>query len=442
MTIIDKSNLKNLLKQCWSVSWPMILIMFFEFLINMADVYIAGKINKEVQASIGFVSQIYFIFVVIANSITVGAVSVISRIYTSDKKHEISTGIFSVVVTAVGAGVLLSLLGVLLSGQIINLLNVPQILKNYSIPLALIYASGLVFHYILINTNGILRATKRIKLSLYTMAVACILNISLNFIFVFYTPLGFKGIALSTVASIIIAAAINLFHVSKLISVRAFSLQIVKKVFGIGWASGVLQIGWQLGATVLFLIVGNLPERGIEVMAAFTNGMRVEALIFLPAFAFNMANAVVVGNLLGENKKREAFYGGLYTALMGVGLITILTAIVIIFAKPTAMFLSENDIVVAESIRYLYISMISEPFMAFGVILGGGLNGAGDTRSVMVRVISSLWFIRLPLAYIFGIFFELGPSGIWWSMNFSIFTQACLIGGHYFKRRWLEGDGI
>lgn len=442
MTIIDKSNFKDLLKQCWSNSWPMILIMFFEFLVNMADVYIAGKINKEVQASIGFVSQIYFIFVVIANSITVGTVSVISRIFTSDKKDEVSTGVFSVVLTTIVSGIILSLMGIFFSGRIVSFLNIPQVIKSYSIPLVFIYSSGIVFHYLLINTNGILRATKRIKISLSTMAIVCILNITLNFVFVFYTSMGFKGIALSTVLSIVVGSMINLFYVSKLIHTKKYSLQIVKKVFSIGWASGVLQVGWQFGATILFLIVGNIPENSVEVMAAFTNGMRVEALIFLPAFAFNMANAVVVGNLLGENKRKEAFYGGFYTAMMGVGVITVLTVIVIIFAKPTAIFLSKNDIVIAESVRYLYISMISEPFMAFGVILGGGLNGAGDTRSVMVRVISSLWFIRLPLAYIFGIFFGFGASGIWWSMNFSIFAQAYLIGRHYFKRGWLERDGV
>ncbi len=39
----------------WQVSWPMTLIMFFEFLISLTDVYFAGRISKEVQAADGFV---------------------------------------------------------------------------------------------------------------------------------------------------------------------------------------------------------------------------------------------------------------------------------------------------------------------------------------------------------------------------------------------------
>ena len=54
-----------------SVSWPLTLIMFFEFLIGLTDVYIAGKVSKEIQATYGFVIPLYFIFIVIGNALTV-----------------------------------------------------------------------------------------------------------------------------------------------------------------------------------------------------------------------------------------------------------------------------------------------------------------------------------------------------------------------------------
>lgn len=40
----------------WQVAWPMTRIMFFEFLIGLTDVYVAGRISKEVQAAYGFVA--------------------------------------------------------------------------------------------------------------------------------------------------------------------------------------------------------------------------------------------------------------------------------------------------------------------------------------------------------------------------------------------------
>ncbi|MDD4183511.1 MAG: MATE family efflux transporter, partial [Candidatus Omnitrophica bacterium] len=87
--------------------------------------------------------------------------------------------------------------------------------------------------------------------------------------------------------------------------------------------------------------------------------------------------------------------------------------------------------------KYIYISLVFEPFMAWGIILGGGLNGAGDTKSVMFIVTGTLWLIRIPLAFILGISLGFGAAGIWWAMNISIFVQALLMSIRYFKKKWL-----
>ncbi|WP_148255773.1 MATE family efflux transporter [Flexistipes sinusarabici] len=417
----------------------MILIMVFMFFISLTDVFIAGRISKDVQASVGLVSQVYFIFVVVATSSNVGTVSVISRLYSSDDRETYKNAVYSILLTIFIAGIVLSVLGVLLSPFIIKLLNVPESIKKISIPLTQIYAAGVAFQYVLLCTNGILRASKMVKRSLLTMSVVCVINIFLNFYFVFYTPIYYNGIALSTAVSLFIGAVINFFFVKKILKgALSYTFYYVKRIFNIGWPSALLQLGWQLGTTTLFLIIAKLPEKSVEVMAALTNGMRIESAIFLPAFAFNMANAVIVGNLLGEGKKHEAFKNGIVTAVMGVIAITLMTLIVVIFAKDVSQILSKNSLVIDESVLYIYISMISEPFMAFSVILGGGLNGAGDTRSVMVRIVAGMWLVRIPLAYIMGISLGFGAPGIWWSMNASIITQMILITRRYFKKEWLD----
>jgi len=211
----------------------------------------------------------------------------------------------------------------------------------------------------------------------------------------------------------------------------------VKNIFNISWPSGLLQAFWQTGSLVLFLILSMLPKNNVEIMAALTNGLRIESAIFLPAFAFNMANAVIVGNLLGKKENPDAFRGGLITAVMGVVIVTILTILVMLNAKNIAGFLSDNNTVITQSVKYIYIALIAEPIMAWGVILGGGLNGAGDTWSVMTITALSVWLVRIPLSYILGIYLGLGATAIWWAMNISILVQAILITRRYFNKRWI-----
>jgi len=436
---LKKERVRALFRQSWSMSWPMTLIMFFLFLIGLTDVYVAGRISKEIQASYGLASQIYFILCIIVFALTVGAVSLVSRLYTSDKKEEFIAAVDSSIAVSLAAGIVFTAIGLLFSQEIIQILAVPIVLKGYAVALLRIYSAGLVFSYFLITSNGVLRASGMIRSSLITMAAVCVLNALLNFFLAFHTPLGFRGIAVATVFSSCLGCLMNLFFMRRKISgLFKFSAPAVQAMIRIGWPAGLMQVLWQLGAMVLLLILALLPQRNIEIMAAFTNGLKIESAIFLPAFAFNMANAVVVGNLLGRRKESDAFLIGIVTAGFGVVIVFLMTVFVMLNAHFIASLLSPNTIVVSECMRYIYIALLSEPVMAWGVILAGALNGAGDTKGVMMIVGVSVWLVRLPASFLLAIVFGMGASGVWWSMNLSLVFQAILLSQRYLKRGWLS----
>lgn len=430
-------KIKDLARESWSISWPMTVIMFFEFLIGLTDVYIAGKFSKEVQAAYGLSFQIYFIFIMLAIALSVGSVSIISRLFTSDRKNELGAAVCSSIIMSAAAGFIFSLLGVIFSGSLINALRIPHEIKIFAIPFVGIFSLAFLFDYILICANSVLRACNMIKKSLWTMTIVCVLNVTLNFALAFGTPLGFRGIAVATVISIFVGSVIGLSYVRGLMA-RGFgtSFEVIKKILNVSWPAGILQLLWQSGAMVLFLILSCLPKNNIEIMAAFTNGLRIEAAIFLPAFAFNMANAVVVGNSLGKGEEENAFRAGMTTAFIGVAIVTILTMAVMVNARSITSLLSGNSIVVEESVRYISIALLLEPVMAWGVILGGGLNGAGDTRMVMLAVALSVWLVRVPLSYFLGVYLGFGAAAVWWSMNLSVLAQCIFISRRYFSRKW------
>ena len=437
--IINNKGIKAIVLESWAVSWPMTLIMFFEFLIGLSDVYIAGRFGKEVQAGYGLAFQLYFIFIISGMALTVGTVSVISRLFTSENRKGLFAAVNTSLVMAIAAGILSTVLGVFFSKQAINHLSTPLVVKALAVPLLIIYSMGFIFDYVLMSTNGILRACGMIRKSLLTMTVVCLLNIALNFMLAFGTALGYRGIGVATVISLSIGAVLNLIFTRRLISPGRgwLSFSVFKDIMNISWPAGLLQIFWQLGTMVLFLILGLMPFRNIEVMAAFTNGLKIESAIFLPAFAFSMANAVLVGNALGRNDAEDAFKRGIATAVTGVVIVTAMTIIIMSNAGFIASRLSGDSVVVDETLRYIYIALLLEPFMAWNVILGGGLNGAGDTKAVMLIVGLSVWCVRIPLSYLAGAHFGFGPAGVWWAMNASIICQGILITRRYFSKNWM-----
>jgi multidrug resistance protein, MATE family len=441
--LIKSENIRCFVGRSWQVAWPMTLIMLFEFVIRLTDVVVAGRLGKNVQAAYGPVVTIYFIIVVVANFMTVGTVSLVSRLFGSHDKEGLNTAVFSALTATAVAGVVFVAVGIAGAPFFISIINMPEEVKPICVPLIRIYSAGLFFQYILITCNGIMRSCNMVKDSLMTMSVVSVLNVGLNLLFVFETPLGFRGIALATATAVFVGSLINLRFVIRRLTTGAlvYSREIVARIVKIGWPMGALQILWQLGSMALYVILGALPENRVETIAGFTAGLQIESLVFLPAYAFNQANAVIVGNLLGENKQGEAYKSGLITASIGVCLIFVLVVIVVTNAWWITPLLSVDPIVAAESKKYLYIALISEPFMAWGVILGGALSGAGVTRSVMIRIAMSVWCVRLPLAYLGVAVFGFGAASVWWAMNISQFVQAFVLYRRYSRRDWLTVSG-
>jgi len=138
------------------------------------------------------------------------------------------------------------------------------------------------------------------------MTLVCLLNIALNFIYVFKTSLGFKGIALATVSSVFIGSLVNLIWVKRLMrSTNSFAWDPMKRVLRIGWPIGVLQTLWQLASMVLFLILSALPEKRVETLAALTAGLRIESVIYLPALPLIWPMLWSSGISWGRRKKKR-----------------------------------------------------------------------------------------------------------------------------------------
>lgn len=431
-------RIRSLIAESWSISWPMTLIMFFDFLLGLTDIFVAGKIGTGIQAAYGIAFQVYYIFFTIAMAFTVGTVSVVSRLFSSGKAEEYRVSVYSSVVSTAFLGLFFALAGFIAGPALITCLRIPAEIKEYSIPMIRIYSAALFFDYLLLNSNGILRSSGKILVSLRTMSIVAVINVILCFFLAFATPLGYKGIAWAMVISVFLGFAVNSLTIRRLIDgSRNFSSAMVRQMVAIGWPMALLQFFWQGASMAIYAILGNLPANRIETMAAFTNGLRIESAVFLPAFAFNMANAVIVGNLIGRERREEAYHNGIVTAWLGAVIVAGLTLLVIAFAPLIMPLLTLNDSVAKAGITYLRIAFLSEPFMAWGVILAGGLSGAGDTRRIMLIVGLSLWLVRIPLAYAVGLRLGYGPTAIWWAMNASIAVQTYFMSRRYFSRRWL-----
>jgi putative MATE family efflux protein len=424
----------------------MLLMMIFNFFVGFVDVYVAGFISPEVQAAVGFVSLLYFFVIIIANAISIGTVALVSRsIGAGDLTRSMEVARQSLIFGSLVAAVL-TLVGFFLSREIVAVAGFPEKIRDIAETLLEIFSIALGANYLLVISNSLFRASGDVLCPLFTMFIVSAVNILAAFVLVFgwfiFPPLGYAGIGVATAISVIIGMGINLvlFSRSRWRSIYkgpwAFSFETMKKIVDIGWPAAMLQIAWNIGTIILYNLLGRLGEESIIAMASISNGLRIEALIFLPAFALSMSASVLIGQNLGAGNPERAERAVWWIAAAGVATLSALALVVYLRAEPFAALVAKDPAVLAETTRYLQINMIAQPFIALSLALSGGLNGAGDTRGAMWVIIISIWLIRLPIAYGLALFWGFGATGVWWAMVFSVVCQSILMAGRFRSGKW------
>jgi MATE family multidrug resistance protein len=430
----------------WRLSWPMLLIMVFNFLVGFTDIYVAGLIGRDVQAAIGYVAQLYFLFIIVGNAISIGTVALVSRAFGALAYEKASEYVKQSLIFGLIVSLVLMVIGVLFHGPIVKIAGFPPQIRTIAETFLVIFYFALGSNYLLIISNGIFRASGEVKKPLLTMLVFCIINIILDFALVFgFGPLpalDYPGIGYATAVSATVSMVVNcIFFTSgrwrKLLG-KGWGLQgrTILLIARLGWPAGLLQIAWNAGSIILYHILAQLGSGSIIALASITNGLRIEAIIFMPAFAMNMAASVLVGQNLGAGNPRRAAQLGWKLALSAMVALSLISCIIFIFAEFFASLLARDMSVLAETARYLRVNMFSEPFMALSLVLGGALQGAGDTKGNMWVIIFCMWIIRLPLAYLMAIMLGLGAFGVWLAMVASMVAQGLLMAYRFQRGKW------
>ena len=430
----------------WQISWPMLLIMMCTFMVGFADIYVAGLINPEVQAAVGFIGQLYFLLIILANAISIGTVALVARNIGAGDNYKATANAKQSLIFGFFVAVALTIAAYVFSRQIIAVAGFPPEISAIGETFLRIFAFALGPNYLLIISNAVFRASGEVRKPLVTMFVVGAVTIIGDFCLVFGIPpfpkMGYPGIALATAIAATLGMTINLAFFSlnrwRVLYRRPWIISIasIKTIAKLGWPAVLLQIAWNAGSIVLYNILGRLGDARIAALASLTNGLRIEAIIFLPAFALNMAAAVLVGQNLGAENPERAEAVGWKIAWAGVIFISAISICIFIWAGSFAALLTREPAVLAETTRYLKIMMFSEPFMALSLILGGGLQGAGDTRGTMRVIIFSMWLIRLPLAFLFALVLGYGAVGVWAAMITSMTIQGILMTRRFYQGRW------
>ena len=138
----------------------------------------------------------------------------------------------------------------------------------------------------------------------------------------------------------------------------------------------------------------------------------------------------------GAGKPGEAGRAGWLGAAMAM---TLLTTFGLCFASVPRLLVgafSSDPAIVAVGSRALLVTACAQPFMAFATVMGMGLRGAGDTRTVLVITVVAGVGVRLAATYFFAVTLGFGLAGIWMGSTSDWVCRSLLLGAAYARGKW------
>lgn len=452
MTITSKhpqqtSDFRSQLDSIWRLAWPQTLMMVFHFLIGFVDVFVAGQIGDEVQASLGMITQTLLFFLIIAIALANGSVTAISQSLGAGKTLRAVRYVTLVLTLVLAASLLLAALAYPLRGLLLDLLRTPASIRELTDAFLRIYLLLLPVYYLLVVSNAVFRAQKQVHIPLLSMILVTVFNALADFGLCFglfgLPELGAIGLAWATFISVSCGCLFNcllLLHRGWMQPSAFPPWRWIKRALPylwlVAWPAGLMQTLWQTAYLVLFAITASLPRGEVVALAALAAGIRVKSILFLPAFAFNMTASILVGHALGQDDTRQAKRIGLTTWALGCILVSSMGIGLWLIAEPVAGMLTTRFEVQQEIASYLHYNIAAIPFTSTSMILGGVFLGAGATRYTMLAIGGTVWCVRLPLAFLLGHIILGRATGIWAAMLISQVIQSLLMAYIFARRDW------
>jgi Na+-driven multidrug efflux pump len=194
------------------------------------------------------------------------------------------------------------------------------------------------------------------------------------------------------------------------------------------------------GHFLFLLIIGHLAggQMNSVLLAAHMIGVRVEAITYLPAGAWGMASAAIVGQSLGARDLRRAVGAG-HEATRQCLLLGAVISFVFFFGAGEIYSLMHDDQAVraAGAPAFRLLALFQIPLMASIVYLMS-LRGAGETRYPLLVTIIAMFGFRLPVAYVCGIVLQGGLIGAWMGMYADMTVRGILATLRYRRGSWVE----
>ena len=381
---------------------------------SLVDTLMVGQLGDTPLAAVGMAGQFGWFLSMIIFGMTSALTMFVSQYWGAGDKKSIRKVYGIALMIAVGVSVVFMLAGVVFPRGVVWIFNrEPDVLD-----VGAQYLSIAAFSYPAIALNyvfmGVLRATERVKLPLYTTLVTTLLNAGLDYAFIFgfgaIPAMGARGAAIATVVSAwlspVITFTVSLIEKNMLIApwreIFGFDKNFFAEFLRRAVPVVVNETLWGAGTLVFNIIFANL---GSGNYAAVTIMRTFESIAFVFFVGLGSASSVIVGKSVGAGEIASAVRDSRRFAVLVPAFSAVLGAVIIVFRRQIVGVFDLDGKITAETLgTAVWILSIYAAEMAIRnipyIVICGIFRPGGETRIGMKYDLLFLWCVSLPATII------------------------------------------
>ena len=402
---------------------------------STVDMVIVGKyVGTEGISAVGQSSMIVnFVTMVTLGFSNAGQV-LVSQALGAEKKKEVNSIIGTLITLILLLGAILAVVILILRGSIMDWMNIVDPLqRKYALDYLIICAAGLVFTAGYNMVSAVLRGMGDSKSPLLFIAIASVINLVLDVVFIRFLDWKVAGAAWATIIGQAVSFLFSLWYLYRRKESFGFDFKLRSFLPEKKYVGMILNLGSPIAIQAACINISMLfvnamvNSLGVVASATFSAGVKIDDIINKISMGVQHAGMPMIGQNIAAGEKRRSkqivWWSWIYSGILTV----IFMVVYVIWGKDLFALFDDNPAVL--ELCGTFIKAILWLFPPLVIMRGtqAFIQGTGNTKLGMVLSLLDGVILRIGLSWLLGGLLNLGFYG--YVLGYALAPFGCAIPG-------------
>lgn len=445
----NKAKQTDMLKTLIVLAIPTIIEEILTTLLQYVDTAMVGQLGEKATAAVNVTTTISWLVGSMYSAIGVGVLALIAKAIGQNNKELVQTISKQALFLIVIVGSTLGIISMILSPFIPIWMGAEKSIQKEASLYFFIISIPMVFRMASSVLGSALRATKDTKTPLYISFGANVLNVVLNYVFIYLVGFGVIGAAIASAISYVIFGTLMFiaYRRNEYLKWKLKTFKVDKEQLRECMKVSLPVMGTSMTSCMGYVVFAALVSgMGTTIFAAHSIAVTAETIFYIAGYGLRSATSTLVGNSLGENNE-EKFHLVSKMSIAVTMVMMCISGIVLFFAAyPLMDLMTSSDEVARLGAQMLKMIAFTEPFFGLMIISEGIFYGLGRTKYTFFVETFSMWGIRILFTSLVVLVWKLDLAAVWYCMIADNICKAILLAipmmkkGGLWKKQKLQSE--